>query len=441
MTTLNPSFETSFSQRTAEVIKKDLFDNAISLGNVDGAKIQVGLAWEFTAGIPAIDLDVAAACFNNTGTLTDAAFYNQRSAAGGAVEHSGDCKRGEKTGFDETVMIDFAKLSGISVVVFVLSCFSSGDLRSCESAMCEVKNVTANKVMVNTTLPPKSEKTGFLVGVLFKHPDNDAWHWSTINEPVRNGRTFMAALPQIRKCVDQLLDPGVVGERKLSGDKSFNLSKGDSLHIDMSIRHINLGLGWSTSGSGVDLDASCVMLKDVDGDGKLDPIEICYFGQKKVQGVQSMGDNMTGAGDGDDETLKVNFNDVDPSITSLAFVVNVFSQQKSFMDVNNAYVRLYNPSGNHEYCRYKLDVTQLSQEARGKQGLVFCTLSRCIEKGKGDEWDITMIGENANGRVAREITTPLWDGNPQTGGCPYRSESASPSASAAGGGGGCCVIA
>ena len=232
MTTANPAFETSFSQRSAEEVKKDLFLNAVKLEDVEKAKIQVGLAWDFFKGLPTVDLDVSAACFSSTGTLTDAAFYNQKSAANGAVVHSGDVKKGEKSGFDETVEIDFAKLSGVSVIVFVLSCFSSGDLRSCESAMCEVKSLTGNKVLVNTTLPPKSEKTGFLVGVLFKHPDNDAWHWSSINEPVKNGRTFMAALPQLRKCVDQLLDPGVIGERKLTGDKTFNLSKGDMMHID-----------------------------------------------------------------------------------------------------------------------------------------------------------------------------------------------------------------
>jgi tellurium resistance protein TerD len=353
--------------------------------------------------------------------------------------HSGDVKKGEKEGFDETITIEMSKLSGVTAMVFVLSCYSNGDLKDCESAMVEVRNMTAGKTLNNSTLPPKSSKSGFLVGILFKHPDNNNWHWSSVGEPIKNGRTFMAALPQIRKLVDQVLDPGVIGERKMSADKTFNMVKGDSLTIGPEIPVISLGLGWETRGEGIDLDASCILLKDVDGDGKLDPVNVVYFGNKLVRGVQTMGDNRTGAGAGDDETINVCLRDVDPTISALAFVVNVYTNTATFESVTSAYVRLYNKGSKHEYCRYKLDVSHESKEVKRKHALVFCMITR---EGTSNNWEVTMIGEHADGNTARGMTTTLWDGIASTAFAEnYTFPYAGGDGAASGGGGGCCVIA
>lgn len=65
-------------------------------------------------------------------------------------------------------------------------------------------------------------KTSLIMAMLFKHPDKDTWHWSKIARPT-SGREFMACMLPIRKFVDAVLDPGAVGERTLSKDKTFKM--------------------------------------------------------------------------------------------------------------------------------------------------------------------------------------------------------------------------
>ena len=99
--------------------------------------VVVGLNWDFAPGMPKFDMDCSAVCFGNTGSLVDAAFFNQLSACQGAVVHSGDCKDGRKEGMDETVTINFQKLAGVTAIVFLISAFAGGTLKDCESALCE----------------------------------------------------------------------------------------------------------------------------------------------------------------------------------------------------------------------------------------------------------------------------------------------------------------
>ena len=112
--------------------------------------VVVGLNWDFAPGMPKFDMDCSAVCFGNTGSLVDAAFYNQLSACQGAIVHSGDCKDGRKDGMDETVTINFQKLAGVTAIVFLISAFAGGTLKDCESALCEIKQ--GSKVALPSSL-------------------------------------------------------------------------------------------------------------------------------------------------------------------------------------------------------------------------------------------------------------------------------------------------
>lgn len=427
-TTVNPTFEKSFSTRTLDEIKGGILAKAKEIVATD--KIQLGLSWEFYAGLPKIDLDVSCVCFNSTGTLVDAAFFNNMSCLDGSITHSGDIKSGEKEGFDEVITIDMANISSVHVMVFVLSAYSGGDLKGCESTMCEVKDISTNSILCQSTMPGKSDKHGFIIGSLFRHPDNGNWNYSAISEAI-TGRHFMASMPAIRQVVDSVLDPGAIQERKLTGEKTFKMTKGDVLVIEENIRQIRIGLGWETLSGGIDLDASCIMLNDVDGDGKLDPVDICYFGNKIRQGVQSLGDNMSGAGSGDDETIVVDLTTVDKNVSGLAFAVNVYSSNRSFSDVKSAYIRLFDGVSNHEYCRYTFQETD--PKVIAKTGLIFCMMTR---KAPGSqEWNLSMIGETCGGRRVAEIETPLWDGLATACYTPAAPTVSSPPSE------GCCTIA
>ena len=363
--------------------------------------VEVGLSWDMVQGSPAVDLDASAVCFSSTGILKDAAFYNQLTACNGAIKHSGDCKRGEKEGFDETIQISLDEIKGINVIVFLVSAFSGGTLENCESAFCEIKHQSAVVATMSATCAQTGSSTALILCILFRHPDSLDWHFCEVRKPTA-GRHFTACLLPIHSVVDQVLDPGCLLERNLSPDKTFQMEKGGNLSIPMHLNKFVVGLGWSTKASGIDLDASCVMLCDKDGDGDLDPVDVVYFGQKERPGVKSMGDNMTGAGDGDDEQIVIHLDHVEKHITALAIVVTIFSHNRSFKDVDDSYVRLLDPKTNHVYANYSLTGSLT------KTGLIFCNLIR--GKTSADGWSLLSIGEQCDGNSVRNVTTNLWDG-------------------------------
>jgi tellurium resistance protein TerD len=104
---------------------------------------------------------------------------------------------------------------------------------------------------------------------------------------------------------------------------------------------VTVGLGWTAPG-GMDLDASVLVLRDLDGDGVPD---ICacvdYRALSWENGaIEHQGDNLTGEGDGDDETIFVHLGRVPSNIEQLVVCVNIYTPGANFSAVNDAYVRV-----------------------------------------------------------------------------------------------------
>jgi tellurium resistance protein TerZ len=55
------------------------------------------------------------------------------------------------------------------------------------------------------------------------------------------------------------------------------------------------------------------------------------------------GDNLTGAGSGDDETIVLNISKVSQDVVYLIPVISVFTVNKQFDDVSGAYCRVIEP--------------------------------------------------------------------------------------------------
>ena len=79
--------------------------------------------------------------------------------------------------------------------------------------------------------------------MIFKHPDTMKWHFKKLQEPV-NARHFVACIPKMREIVDAVLDPGVILERQLKDDKTFQMEKGQGLFLPPGCNHVTVGLGW-----------------------------------------------------------------------------------------------------------------------------------------------------------------------------------------------------
>jgi tellurium resistance protein TerD len=140
----------------------------------------------------------------------------------------------------------------------------------------------------------------------------------------------------------------------------INLVKGGNASVG-SLQKFNVGIGWdineSDSGSGFDLDASAFLLKS---DGKVISNEhfVFYNNLKSPEGcVEHTGDNLTGDGDGDDETIKIYLSKQPQGCETITFVVtidNAEAKGQNFGQVRNAFVRIYDPNTNEEIIKYDL---------------------------------------------------------------------------------------
>ena len=159
------------------------------------------------------------------------------------------------------------------------------------------------------------------------------------------------------------------------------------------ITKVLVGLGWdarATDGGEFDLDASIFMV-GASGKVRTDADFIFYNNPKSVDGsVEHTGDNKTGAGDGDDESLKVDLSRVPAEIQKIVVAVTIHdaeARRQNFGMVQNAFVRVVKQSGDKEIARY-----DLSEDASTETAMVFGELYR-----NNSEWKIRAVGQGYNG--------------------------------------------
>ncbi len=131
-----------------------------------------------------------------------------------------------------------------------------------------------------------------------------------------------------------------------------SLQKGQKVSLtkgNPGLKHVVVGLGWDVNqfdtGGDFDLDAAAFLLTD---SGKVSAQEdFVFFGNLNHPSgsVQHMGDNLTGAGEGDDEQMKIDLSKVPAQITKIAFTVTIYEpeqRRQNFGQINNAFIRIYN---------------------------------------------------------------------------------------------------
>ena len=146
---------------------------------------------------------------------------------------------------------------------------------------------------------------------------------------------------------------------------AVNLSKGQVVSINdqmcllgiPSLRNAAVALGWDCNrrGSSMDLDA-WALAANVQGQ-IVTKKEIVYFGNKRgLNGcIVHSGDNLTGAGDGDDETIYMDLDNIPMEYNSILVGVTIYrgkQKRQSFGDVRNAFIRLYDRTTGIELFRY-----------------------------------------------------------------------------------------
>ena len=144
----------------------------------------------------------------------------------------------------------------------------------------------------------------------------------------------------------------------------ISLFKGQKVDLtkgNPGLSKILVGLGWDTKkydgGYDFDLDAAAFLLGK-GGKVQSDSDFVFYNNLKHSSGaVQHMGDNLTGAGDGDDEQIRVDLSKIPANIDKVAFTVTIHeadTRKQNFGQVSNAFIRIVDEASGKELIHYDL---------------------------------------------------------------------------------------
>lgn len=187
----------------------------------------------------------------------------------------------------------------------------------------------------------------------------------------------------------------------------INLQKGQKISLtkeSSSLKNVMVGLGWDevqqkptkfslfskkTKVNNIDCDTSAILLNQ---EGKcVSNSDVVYFGNlsHKSGAVKHQGDNLTGAGDGDDEQIMVDLQTLPDKYSKIVFIVNIYKadeRNQKFNMIQNAFIRIVDISnGNKELCRFDISNDIFYND---KTSMVFGELYR-----HNGEWKFNAIGE------------------------------------------------
>lgn len=181
---------------------------------------------------------------------------------------------------------------------------------------------------------------------------------------------------------------------------TVSLIKGGNVNLSKEAPGVSLvtvGLGWDarkTDGQEFDLDASAFILGQ--DEKVLSDTHFVFFNNKiSPEGaVIYGGDNRTGAGDGDDETIKVDFAKLPDTVKKVVIAVTIYEGQtrrQNFGMVSNAYARVVNDADGKELARF-----DLSEDSSTNAAMIFVELYRSNGdvkvKAIGEGWASGLAG-------------------------------------------------
>ncbi|MFT4083249.1 MAG: TerD family protein [Nocardioides sp.] len=175
---------------------------------------------------------------------------------------------------------------------------------------------------------------------------------------------------------------------------AVSLTKGGNVSLTKEagpggLNAVTVGLGWdvrTTTGADFDLDSSALAVTEA-GSVLSDKHFVFYGNLVSADGsIEHSGDNLTGAGEGDDEQIKVNLAAVPAEIDKIVVAASIYdadARGQSFGQVRNAFIRVVNQADGAELARY-----DLSEDASTETAMIFGELYR-----HGGEWKFRAVGQ------------------------------------------------
>ncbi|MGW4310097.1 TerD family protein [Streptomyces californicus] len=362
----------------------------------------------------------------------DFIFYNQPSGPGVTYRSGGGSA-------PDAVVVDTAAVPpGIEKIVVTASPDAAGQTFQGIEPTATVRNADDGSALATFTPPRLGAETALVVIEVYRR--NGAWKARAVGQGYANGLAGIAtdfgvtveepavpAAPQTAPAppapapapapaaapVDPRIAPPApaappappaapvapAGSGKINLDKGrVSLQKNQTVSLVKGgaplLSRVRMGLGWEPAfrGKDIDLDASVIAY----GPDR-NHLASCYFGKLTILNgaVQHSGDNLTGEGAGDDETIMVDLGRLPAEATGLVFTVNSFTGQK-FNEVAKAYCRLIDDASGEELVRFDLT---------GAEPQTGVMMAKLIRQFTG-EWEMTALGEFVKSRTVRGMVKP-----------------------------------
>ncbi|MFI2080904.1 TerD family protein [Streptomyces rubiginosohelvolus] len=358
----------------------------------------------------------------------DFIFYNQPSGPGVTYRAGGGSAP------DAIVVDTTAVPPGIEKIVVTASPDAAGQTFQGIEPTATVRNADDGSPIATFTPPQLGAETALVVIEIYLR--NGAWKARAVGQGYANGLAGIATdfgvsveepaapvappvpaapapvAPQPPAPVAAPVDPRIApaappappaapapGSGKINLDKGrVNLHKNQTVSLVKGgaplLSRVRMGLGWEPAfrGKDIDLDASVIAY----GPNR-NHLDSCYFGKLTILNgaIKHSGDNLTGEGAGDDETIIVDLGRIPADATGLVFTVNSFTGQK-FNEVAKAYCRLIDDASGEELVRFDLT---------GAEPQTGVMMAKLIKQFTG-EWEMTAMGEFVKSRTVRGMVKP-----------------------------------
>ncbi|CAH9417748.1 TerD family protein [Streptomyces globisporus] len=381
-----------------------------------------------------VRLDVSGLLLTADGKVrsdNDFIFYNQPSGPGVTYRTGGGSAP------DAIVVDTTAVPPGIEKIVVTASPDAAGQTFQGIEPTATVRNADDGSAIATFTPPQLGAETALVVIEIYLR--NGAWKARAVGQGYANGLAGIATdfgvsveepaapvappvpaapapvAPQPPAPVATPVDPRIAppapaappappatpapGSGKINLDKGrVNLQKNQTVSLVKGgaplLSRVRMGLGWEPAfrGKDIDLDASVIAY----GPNR-NHLDSCYFGKLAILNgaIKHSGDNLTGEGAGDDETIVVDLGRIPADATGLVFTVNSFTGQK-FNEVAKAYCRLIDDASGEELVRFDLT---------GAEPQTGVMMAKLIKQFTG-EWEMTAMGEFVKSRTVRGMVKP-----------------------------------
>ncbi|MFI0019441.1 TerD family protein [Streptomyces griseus] len=360
----------------------------------------------------------------------DFIFYNQPSGPGVTYRSGGGSA-------PDAIVVDTAAVPpGIEKIVVTASPDAAGQTFQGIEPTATVRNADDGSALATFTPPQLGAETALVVIEVYRR--NGVWKARAVGQGYANGLAGIATdfgvsveepaapaappvpvapapvappAPPAAAPVDPRIAPPAppappaapaappVGSGKINLDKGrVSLQKNQTVSLVKGgaplLSRVRMGLGWEPAfrGKDIDLDASVIAY----GPNR-NHLDSCYFGKLTILNgaIKHSGDNLTGEGAGDDETIVVDLGRIPAEATGLVFTVNSFTGQK-FNEVAKAYCRLIDDASGEELVRFDLT---------GAEPQTGVMMAKLIKQFTG-EWEMTAMGDFVKSRTVRGMVKP-----------------------------------